>query len=78
MQRADFVCEVEIIDPDTHLPVEVSIYKDRDSKALFGIDGSYILTLSDNEPVSSPFNGDDIELIESEKKPYIPVLSTNG
>ena len=64
MLKADFIKEVTVIDPDTKAPVEVAIYKDRESGGMFGVDSSYILTLSDEDPVSNPFNGQDIELVE--------------
>lgn len=63
--KADFVLSVSVIDPDTKAPVDVAIYKDRESAAMFGVDSSYILSLSDEDPVSSPYNGKDIELIET-------------
>jgi hypothetical protein len=64
MQKAVYVKEIVVIDPDTNLPVEVAIYKDLDCGGMFGVDRSYIITLSDDDPVSSPFNGKDIMLME--------------
>lgn len=64
--KADWVKTVSVTDPDSELPVEVDIYKDRDSGGLFGVDGSYLVTLSDDDPVSNPFNGNDIQLVEPE------------
>jgi hypothetical protein len=64
MNKADYVKEVSVVDPDTGLPVDVAIYKDRESGALFGVDSSYILTLSDEDPVNNPFNGSEIYLNE--------------
>lgn len=63
MNKANFIKEITVVDLDTSAPVEVAIYKDRQSGAIFGIDSSYIMTLSDEDPVSNPFNGDDIELM---------------
>lgn len=62
--KADFIKEVTVIDPATNAPVDIAIYKDLDSGAMFGVDSSYIVTLSDDDPVSNPFNGNDIELVE--------------
>lgn len=64
ISKADFVSETTVIDPDTKAPVEVAIYKDRESGGMFGVDSSYIITLSEGDPVSNPFNGNDIELVE--------------
>lgn len=64
--KADWVRTVSVTDPDSELPVEVDIYKDRDSGGLFGVDGSYLVTLGDDDPVSNPFNGNDIQLVEPE------------
>lgn len=63
MQTASFVTEVQVIDPDTQAPVDVAIYKLASNGALFGVDSSYIITLSDNDPVNCPFTGDAIQLI---------------
>ncbi|MAD89030.1 MAG: hypothetical protein CMK64_04955 [Pseudoalteromonas sp.] len=64
MNYACFVTEVTVTDPNTNAPVEVAIYKDSESGAMFGVDSSYIMTLSDDDPVNNPFNGDEIELVE--------------
>lgn len=63
MNSAKCIKEITVIDPDTNLPVEVAIFKDSESGGMFGVDSSYIMTLSDDDPVSNPFNGNDIELI---------------
>lgn len=65
MQHAIYVCENTVIDPITQAPVEVAIYKDMDSGGLFGIDSSYLLTLNFADPISSPFNGKDMKLVDS-------------
>jgi len=65
MQHAVYVCENTVIDPVTQAPVEVAIYKDIESGGLFGIDCSYLLTLNFADPVSNPFNGKDIKLVDS-------------
>jgi hypothetical protein len=65
MQHAIYVCENTVIDPITNAPVEVAIYRDMESGGLFGIDSSYLLTLDFADPVSNPFNGKDIKLVDS-------------
>ncbi len=65
MNNAIFIQEVTVTDPQSNAPVAVTIYKDMASGGMFGVDTSYILTLSEDDPVSSPFNGEDIQLIES-------------
>jgi hypothetical protein len=62
--KAKYVADITVIDPDTMGPVEVTIYKDNNSGGMFGIDSSYLLTLSDVDPVNNPFNGDEIYLID--------------
>ena len=61
---ARYISEVTVIDPDTHSPVEVAMYKSDPNGGIFGIDCSFILTLSEEDPVSCPFSGKDISLIE--------------
>ena len=63
-EKAHYVCEVSVIDPDSNAPVDVSIYKDQKSSGLFGIDCSYLGTLSENDPVLEPFNGTYVTLID--------------
>lgn len=64
MNKAYFVTEITVIDPDTNAPVELAIYKDGQSGGMFGVDSSYIITLADDDPVNNPFNGENIELVE--------------
>lgn len=64
MDKAQFVTEVQVVDPDTQAPVELAIYKLQSNGAMFGVDSSYIVTLSDDEPVNCPFTGDPIQLLE--------------
>ncbi|MAA94909.1 MAG: hypothetical protein CML22_06980 [Rheinheimera sp.] len=63
MDIARFVTEVQVVDPDTQAPVDVAIYKLESNGAMFGVDSSYIVTLSDDDPVNCPFTGDEIQLI---------------
>lgn len=53
MSKAKFVTEVTVIDPDTKLPVEVSIYK-HEGGGMFGVDSSYIEQVLDDEEPSVP------------------------
>ncbi len=64
MKKADFVTEVTVTDPDTNAPVEVAIYKDRNSGGMFGVDSSFILTLSDDDTVIEPFDGKEVILVD--------------
>lgn len=61
MENATFVTEVTVTDPDSHMPVEVAIYKGANG-AMFGIDSAFIVGLSEDDPVNCPFNGDLIML----------------
>lgn len=63
MDTAKFVTEVTVVDPDSSLPVELAIYKSANG-ALFGVDSSFIMGLSEEDPVNCPFTGDLITLIE--------------
>ena len=63
MNKADYILTKTINDPDFGGAVDVALYKDRESGAIFGIDCSYILTLSEDDPVNNPFNGDEILLM---------------
>lgn len=57
MSKAKFVREVTVTDPDTNLPVEISIYK-HEGGGMFGIDSSYLdQCLDDDEPqIPDPFS----------------------
>lgn len=62
MQSAEFVTEVTVIDPDSSLPVGLAIYKGVNG-AMFGIDSSFIIGLSDDDPINCPFTGDLVSLV---------------
>lgn len=62
--EAHYVQEVVVNDPDTHAPVEVALYKDQSSGGIFGVDCSYLQTLSDGDSVVEPFNGASVILID--------------
>ena len=53
-----------MLDPDSNAPVQVSIYKDVTSGVMFGIDSSYLMTLSDEDTVIEPFNCKDVLLLD--------------
>lgn len=75
-QSAVFVINVTVPDPCSNSGVEIAIYKDMSSGAFFGIDGDYLKTLSEGDPVSNPFTGRDIHLIDEEiKMKYSELLS---
>ena len=42
MDKANFVTEVTVIDPDSKGEVQVSIFKSENSGGMFGIDSSFI------------------------------------
>lgn len=48
--EAKFVKEVTVEDPDTHLPVEIAVYKHQNG-GMFGIDSSYVDQVLDEEVV---------------------------
>lgn len=41
MKQAKFVKEITVVDPDSKLPVDISIYK-HENGGMFGLDSSYI------------------------------------
>jgi hypothetical protein len=47
------VTEITVTDPDTNLPVEVSIFKEVESGGMFGVDSSFLANTE--EPVYSVF-----------------------
>ena len=63
---AMYVKEVTVIDPDTQLPVDIAIYKDSGTDAMFGVDSAYISRLGDDEGVISPVSGKGVTLVEPE------------
>lgn len=64
--KAILVDSVTVIDPDSDAPVEVELYKDQVSGGIFGVDSSYVVTLEDDEPVFSPFDGIPVLIVEGE------------
>jgi len=63
-KHAYFVAEVTVMDPASHAPVEISLYKDEQSGGMFGVDSSYLITLSDTDTVIEPFNGENVDLVD--------------
>lgn len=61
---AHYITEVTVTDPDSNAPVEVAVYKDPVSGGMFAVDSSFLLTLSDDDPVIEPFNGREVLLWE--------------
>ncbi len=64
---AMYVKEVTVTDPDTQLPVDIAIYKDKGTDAMFGVDSAYISRLGDDEGVISPVSGKGVILVEPEE-----------
>jgi hypothetical protein len=50
------VTEITVIDPDTKLPVEVTIIK-LETGGMIGIDSSFISQMDDEDEIYSPFDG---------------------
>lgn len=62
---AIFISDVTVIDPETKLPVQVSIYKDLATGGVFGVDTSYVTCkLEDGDTVHSVFDGSLVLLEE--------------
>lgn len=62
---AHFVSEIVVTDPDSKLPVHVSIYKE-EGGGMFGVDSSYVE--GDVDEIVSPF-GNGIVLLEDDDEP---------
>lgn len=64
MNKAKFIKEVTVIDPDTMGEVEVSIFK-HPNGAMFGIDASFIEQVleEENEITIDPFNVNETVLL---------------
>jgi hypothetical protein len=61
--KANYVTDITVTDPDTKLPVEVTIFK-HENGGMFGIDASYIDTIDDDNtfiPVPDLFDNENIE-----------------
>ena len=63
MKTAKFIKTVSIYDEDSGAYVDMEVYKDNASGAMFGIDASFVLTLDDDAPVLEPFNGTEVTII---------------
>jgi hypothetical protein len=57
--KVTFIKEITVIDPDTNLPVEISVYKE-EAGGMFAVDSSFLSNT--DEPVLSPFGNGEIEL----------------
>lgn len=66
---AQLVSTVSVIDLDSNAPVEVCIYKDKQSGGMFGVDLSFIQAATTDDLFVEPFNGDSVALIDIE--PFI-------
>jgi hypothetical protein len=61
MNKAKYVTDITVTDPDTKAPVEVTIFK-HENGGMFGIDASYIDSIDEGEEfviISDPFNEND-------------------
>lgn len=70
--KAKFITEITLIDPDTKLEVQVTIYKE-DGGGMFGVDSSFLANTED--PIYSPFIRGRVVKIEEEENP--PVIEDN-
>ncbi|GAB3975970.1 hypothetical protein GCM10028806_34720 [Spirosoma terrae] len=57
--KAQFIQEVTVMDPDSNLPVEITIYKEQ-AGGMFGVDSSYLTDTDD--PVHSPFGNGILDM----------------
>ena len=64
VNKAIFIQEVSVTDPESDAPVSISIYKDKTSGGMFGVDSSFLDTLEEDENVTEPFNGNKVELVD--------------
>jgi len=68
MNKAKYVNQISVIDPDTKGEVELAVYKHINSGGMFAIDSSFIDQIFDEDEkviISDPFNkGRKLELIE--------------
>lgn len=62
--KAIFIQEVSVTDPESEAPVSISIYKDKTSGGMFGVDSSFLETLEEDENVTEPFNGNKVVLVD--------------
>jgi len=66
MSKARFFKEITVTDPDSNLPVEVSMFK-HEGGGIFGIDSSYIVQVLDEEDtpsVQDPLEPNKIVILE--------------
>jgi len=66
MNEAQFTIEIMVTDPDSKLPVELSVFK-HEGGGMFAIDSSYLVQEfeDDLDPViPDPFNADDILILK--------------
>ena len=52
--KATYVTTVTVTDPDSGSPVDIQVYKDPESEAMFGVDASFLDQVTFTMP--SPFN----------------------
>jgi len=60
------VCLVTVMDPDTHLPVEVEIRK-MDTGPMVGFDGSFLEQLDEDEHPRSPYDEDALVIVPDDE-----------
>jgi len=55
--KTEYITEVSVLDPDSQHTIQVAIYKDLASGAMFGLDSSFVEQV-DPDSIPSPFNKD--------------------
>ena len=55
--RVKQITEITVIDPDSQLEVQVTIFKE-EGGGMFGVDSSFLANTDD--PVYSPFSGEEL------------------
>ena len=60
--KAIYVAEVLVIDPDTKMPVELTVYKDSKSGGMVGVDACFVAQ-EEPEEMQSPFGNYTLMLV---------------
>ena len=78
MNKAIFVKEITVIDPDTKGEVQIAIYKHQ-AGGMFGIDASFLLEFEDKITIPDVFSNPTrkVLLLEGEENPGTPPAPEN-
>lgn len=71
-QQSYWVTDITVKDPETNLPVELSIYKHQNG-GMFAVDSSYIeQVLEEDQPIPDPFGDlDDMNYVQLLDEPFL-------